>query len=194
MWYGPLAETSASVRLSAIMREFQAVADVLATGCVMAGAHNRLGKRRWYMNLHGSRGFLGLPAALLLISAGVYFLRPVVFYTAGQTCVSIGIALTTDHFVRFPTGLLGRLLNSQFLRAVGILSCSLYLWQELFLDSFSPSVFTSVPQNLILTGAVVVGSYYLVERPALRLKSRFEDARRRSLEHADEIIAGATER
>ena len=110
------------------------------------------------MNLHRSRGFLGLPAALLRISAGVYFLRPVVFYTAGQTCATIGVALIIDHFVRFPAGLLGRLLNSQFLRAVGILSYSLYLWQELFLDSFSPSVFTSFPQNLILTGAAAVGS------------------------------------
>jgi peptidoglycan/LPS O-acetylase OafA/YrhL len=54
-------------------------------------------------------------------------------------------------------------------------------------------VFTSFPQNLILKGAAAVGSYYLVERPALRLKSRFEDARRRRLEHAAEIIAGATE-
>jgi peptidoglycan/LPS O-acetylase OafA/YrhL len=127
MWYGPLAETSASVRVSAILREFQAVAGVFATGCVMAGAYNWLGKRPWYMNLHRSRAFLGLPAALLLISAGAYFLRPVVFYTAGQTCATIDIALIIDHFVRFPAGLLGRLLNSQFLRAVGILSYSLYL-------------------------------------------------------------------
>ena len=56
---------------------------------------------------------------------------------------------------------------------MGVLSYSLYLWQQPFLTPFPSEAWRSHwPQNLILAVAFAVVSHVLVERPFLRLKDR----------------------
>jgi peptidoglycan/LPS O-acetylase OafA/YrhL len=63
---------------------------------------------------------------------------------------------------------------------IGILSYSIYIWQQLFLNPRNASVFGSahilrylpVCCLAILTAAET--SYYLIERPSLRLRNRVE--------------------
>jgi peptidoglycan/LPS O-acetylase OafA/YrhL len=57
---------------------------------------------------------------------------------------------------------------------VGWLSYSLYLWQQLFLNRAGTAIVTSFPLNLALAIAAALASYYLVERPSLRLRRRIE--------------------
>jgi peptidoglycan/LPS O-acetylase OafA/YrhL len=66
------------------------------------------------------------------------------------------------------------ILNSKVLIQIGILSYSLYIWQQLFLTTNTHFWFNLFPQNLILVFLVALISYYLIERPILRLKKRFE--------------------
>ena len=54
---------------------------------------------------------------------------------------------------------------------VGALSYSLYLWQQPFL---SPHVTLALPVRVAALVACAVASYYLVEKPALRLRARIE--------------------
>jgi peptidoglycan/LPS O-acetylase OafA/YrhL len=63
-----------------------------------------------------------------------------------------------------------------FLRIMGKLSYSLYLWQELFLLARPPSLgnWPTFPIWLLPPLALAFLSYKLVESPALRLKRRFE--------------------
>jgi peptidoglycan/LPS O-acetylase OafA/YrhL len=71
------------------------------------------------------------------------------------------------------------LLNTPVLNYIGKLSYSLYLWQQLFLLSDKLGVLNKFPLNLLCTLLAALFSYYIIERPFLRLKSRFEWGRRR---------------
>jgi peptidoglycan/LPS O-acetylase OafA/YrhL len=57
---------------------------------------------------------------------------------------------------------------------VGVISYSLYLWQQLFLCRYHASWFTTFPLNIVLAFAAATASYHLVEQPFLRLRERLE--------------------
>jgi peptidoglycan/LPS O-acetylase OafA/YrhL len=58
--------------------------------------------------------------------------------------------------------------------AVGLLSYSLYLWQQplLILAGEGTAWWQHFPQNAILLVPFAVASYFLIERPFLALRSR----------------------
>ena len=58
---------------------------------------------------------------------------------------------------------------------VGVLSYSLYLWQQPFLR---PGHALRLPLSISLIVGAALSSYYLVERPMLRLRQRLEATRR----------------
>jgi peptidoglycan/LPS O-acetylase OafA/YrhL len=60
-----------------------------------------------------------------------------------------------------------------------VLSYSIYLWQQPFLDRASDGFVHRFPQNLILAFAAALASYYLIEKPFLRLRHRISAARRK---------------
>jgi peptidoglycan/LPS O-acetylase OafA/YrhL len=60
---------------------------------------------------------------------------------------------------------------------VGVLSYSLYLWHALFLNPMNEEPwYTGFPQNVPLAIIAALASYYLVERPFLRLRGRKSDS------------------
>jgi len=66
-------------------------------------------------------------------------------------------------------------LNSRSVVFLGLIRYSVYLWQQLLLKNpFSPSSITRLPVNLVLVEIVATTSYYVVERPVLRLRQRLE--------------------
>jgi len=79
-----------------------------------------------------------------------------------------------DRAIRVPGDRLGRALNARPLVFIGTLSYSLYLWQQVFLNRRGSSDLQSFPVNLFLVGLVALASYYLVERPFLRMRVRLE--------------------
>jgi peptidoglycan/LPS O-acetylase OafA/YrhL len=65
-------------------------------------------------------------------------------------------------------------LRSAPFRFVGRLSYSLYLWQPLFIGPpWQMRPVRVFPLNVALAIAAALGSYYLIERPFLRIKDRF---------------------
>jgi peptidoglycan/LPS O-acetylase OafA/YrhL len=74
---------------------------------------------------------------------------------------------------------LGSLLSNKVLVKIGLLSYSIYIWQQLFLknqpwsQSFKSS--NSIILNLIVFSATVLASYYLYESKFLRLKDKIMD-------------------
>ncbi|HET9032655.1 MAG TPA: acyltransferase [Dokdonella sp.] len=156
----------------ALSREFQAVCDSLAMGCLTAIAYNRLMENRIVQKL---TRWPAIPIGGLCIAIGygvAYLSRPLA-YIAGQTLANIGIVLLLLHVISHPRDLAGRVLNTRPLIALGVLSYSLYLWQEPFLYFRGTSWFTAFPQNIVLAFAAACASYFLVERPFLALKDRF---------------------
>jgi peptidoglycan/LPS O-acetylase OafA/YrhL len=85
--------------------------------------------------------------------------------------------LIMSTFLR-PKGVLSRLLEFAPLRFLGRISYSIYLWQQLFFSADAPApsgmlgVLASWPWNLIATLALASASYYVIEKPFMRLGHR----------------------
>jgi peptidoglycan/LPS O-acetylase OafA/YrhL len=72
-------------------------------------------------------------------------------------------------------GVLTKILNNKVLIYIGILSYSLYIWQQLFDNSQTWIIHSdSALLHAIVLFIVANASYYLYERSFLRLKNRFE--------------------
>jgi peptidoglycan/LPS O-acetylase OafA/YrhL len=84
-----------------------------------------------------------------------------------------------------PDSRLHRWLNNPAIVAVGILSYSIYLWQQPFTNPSTSNWACRWPQNLLFILAVAAASYLIIERPVLQLKTRFSLSNHRSLDLAD---------
>ena len=77
------------------------------------------------------------------------------------------------------------MLNTRVLRHLGVISYSLYLWQQMFTGEEGLRFF---PWNLLAILACAELSYWLVERPALRLRERLENR----LPRKETLLRGTT--
>lgn len=97
-------------------------------------------------------------------------------YLSVQTAL---VCCLVFHVIAFQRSLVSRFLAARWIGFVGLISYSLYLWQQPFLVVSQPSwgFVRQLPFCLFITGAVALLSYYLVERPFLELKRRLSSAR-----------------
>lgn len=117
---------------------------------------------------------------LVEISAMVLalFLSTIVRYSGLMSFLSSClIALTLLLLVRFPQGPVYAILNTRLVVFIGKLSFSLYVWQQLF-TTVPPWAHwfkygDSILLNLVALGAIVLITHYLVEKPFMRLRTRF---------------------
>ena len=73
---------------------------------------------------------------------------------------------------RYPQSTIGQFLNSGPLVVTGILSYSLYLWQQPLTNPEQKAAICQVPINVVFICLCAVLSYNLIEKPFLKLKSR----------------------
>ncbi len=66
-------------------------------------------------------------------------------------------------------------LNNRVLVFIGVLSYSLYIWQQFFLQKAATvsSNWKHYPVNIILVFVTAIGSYYLLEQPLLKLRKKY---------------------
>lgn len=100
--------------------------------------------------------------------------HPKFFWLLCIPMMNVLIALVMVRYVERPSLFFGRILNARPLVALGALSYSLYLWQELFLVQWRPpvSVLQTFPASVVMALACAAASYRFVEQPFLRLKAR----------------------
>lgn len=152
-------------------RAFYSVADALACGCLLALIRNRafMGK------ILISRYFILIPILTLVAlpiagirGGGVVFalLKSLVL----RPWVNVGIALFIEKAVRSAPAI----LNSKGIIPVGVMSYSIYLWQQpitrlpLVVAPMIPSIFI----RLVGIGLCAAGSYFLIELPFLRTRRK----------------------
>jgi peptidoglycan/LPS O-acetylase OafA/YrhL len=155
---------------------FQLIADAIACGCLLAIVLPQLENRPWFTRLLASRiALLAFPTIVLLNALGIapsWFPARLYALTA-VTIVNIGITFYVARAILLPTDTVGKLLNSRLLISIGVLSYSLYLWQQIFINPYSHSVFQKFPLNLVLVFAAATLSYYGLERPLLGIRRKF---------------------
>jgi len=155
-----------------VSTRFETVADAIAIGCILALVRGTIHRVALYRALLASRWLLVAPPIIVL--AGLLAERPRFDYLVGFTLRNVLIGVCLDWCITHPNGRVGRLLNRQPFVFVGLISYSLYLWQQIFLNRHVETLATTFPLNLALAGGAAVASYYLVERPVLTLRRWLE--------------------
>ncbi|MGJ5813777.1 acyltransferase family protein [Paludibaculum fermentans] len=149
-------------------------ADAIAVGCLLAWAGDRLGRSETYLRM------LRSPIPLLSLAipaAGIYLADRQALSYGFMQLAHLSVAVLIDRYVRYPESFGGGLLNSAILTRIGVLSYSLYIWQELFLDRTSTLAVARFPLNLVCAAGVAMVSYRFVEQPFLAWRDRFERSR-----------------
>jgi peptidoglycan/LPS O-acetylase OafA/YrhL len=153
-----------------IDEEFQYVCDGLATGCVLALLCHRY----------------GITAVAARIPAVVYAFSPFVAVASvmfgSWPSLNLPVAITAGNLaiavlllwcVTRPQSRIGQVLNSRVLAALGVISYSIYLWQQLFMDRTLATGLFAFPLNILWILVAAMASYLLVERPLMALRGRF---------------------
>jgi len=148
---------------------FPMVADCLAMGCLLANISGWLEKKNWYLRLFRPAYSLGLVALVLLINRYMDYTVVNVF---GTSFLNASLAILIHRSVYCSRDYMGRFLNWKPVAFIGILSYSLYLWQQLFLNRNSTVWASAFPLNLCFAIAAALCSYFLLEKPFLRLRRR----------------------
>lgn len=152
---------------------FHTTADVLMFGC--AGAllfpHERF--QRILDTLDRWRAPIVAMLVLFVLSPTLQSRYHAAYsHSVGLTLDSLCILCVVLWAIRHAGSHVGRLLNSRIFVHVGIISYSLYLWQQLFLTARNTSLAGSFPLNLVVTFAAAEFSYFAIERPFLGMRRR----------------------
>lgn len=148
---------------------FPCVADSLAAGCLLALYGDQLSAQGWYRRVSGFRYFL--PLALAAVCVCSWARQYAIGITLGLTVINLLLALVVHHCVTVVSPVT-KLLTARPAVAIGLLSYSLYLWQQIFLNRNSSWAVCSFPWNLAFAVAAASASYLCVERPLNQLRHK----------------------
>jgi peptidoglycan/LPS O-acetylase OafA/YrhL len=144
---------------------FEGRADQLAFGCLCA-----VFQQQAPLTLQNRLARVALPVSALLLCTAMALplgtARTLVF----NTLIGLAVSLAIHGCTRQATGWLTRLLSARPLQIIGLTSYSLYLWQQLWL---APELQLALPTALAGTLVSGAASYWLVEKTALRLRTKY---------------------
>ena len=109
--------------------------------------------------------------------------------TIGKSLDIICIGLVLTAAVSQPRTLLFGFLNWRPLAYIGVLSYSLYVWNNLFLKGESGGIVNTFPFNLMCVIGMGLFSYYLIEKPFLKLKDHFHKPRPKAIARRESAAA-----
>jgi len=149
--------------------------DTMMVGCLAAVAFRSDATRHRVLALL-------TPARIFLLGCLAYVINPLLdtflpspykgLYALllSPTLTAFSICAVMLYCIHHPRGIVGRLLNQPILRWLGSISYSVYLWQQLFVSER----LHLHALGYLATLAAAAASFYLVERPFLRLRTRLE--------------------
>lgn len=123
-------------------------------------------------------GWITFPAVIttLLVYLSFSYTDSLLYY-GFISLFSLSIAIMILWLVSRERTVIHKILETAVMKWIGQISYSLYLWHYVFFE-FAKKTFDSVPMQvaagLIISVAVAAASYYLIEKPFLGLKHRFE--------------------
>jgi peptidoglycan/LPS O-acetylase OafA/YrhL len=152
---------------------FEMVCDALATGCLLALARTSLHAWEPYSRLLRSRFVVPLSILLFWIAYRIKATHELLWLVAAIPLANFSSAFLLDHCMT-EENIYSKTLNLGWIAHIGVLSYSLYLWQEVFLvqGRWTYQPWHWFPISWVLAFGAASASYYLVERPFLRLRER----------------------
>jgi peptidoglycan/LPS O-acetylase OafA/YrhL len=112
--------------------------------------------------------FIPIATAALPKSLGTAFAL-----TIAPTIVAFSIGGAMIYLIDARQPLVFNLLNNPVIRHIGVISYSLYLWQQLFMSQ----QLSLLPYGYLLVFIVAEASFWLIEKPSLALRARLESTR-----------------
>jgi peptidoglycan/LPS O-acetylase OafA/YrhL len=156
-----------------VVKGFHANMDALAIGCLLALFYERLHRNSFYQTLLKSRIVFVLPLIILLANSQSD--HPRIFLGASFSVINLLVAFCIDWAVTNAGSAAGRILNSAPAVTLGMMSYSIYLWQQPFFNPDNPGFWTQTPFNFIGLAAMSLISYCVVEKYSLRWRQRLEE-------------------
>jgi peptidoglycan/LPS O-acetylase OafA/YrhL len=153
---------------------FQTATDPLMFGCLLALWEGKPALEKAFGRL--SNGVYPLVALGFLVGLSPWLARQFLGeyeLPMARTLEAMAVAFILGWLLRNPFSAAGRVLNTWPLVQLGLLSYSLYLWQQLFINPQRWSSVTRFPVNLLWALAAACLCHWLIEKPALRLGRRF---------------------
>lgn len=156
--------------------------DSLAAGCLAAFVFRDHREMLERLLTRGPGPVFIACVLLIMVPHTMYVLKIAGAFTVpfAQTAHATGAALLIMQSILIPQWGVYRWLNTRILVWVGVLSYSLYIWQQIFCSK--PATFglpdvwwMSFPGWWVPAFVVSAASYYLLELPFMRLRSRFRD-------------------
>jgi peptidoglycan/LPS O-acetylase OafA/YrhL len=159
----------------------QGWADTMLVGCLLALARQHRRFEDWHRRV--LRGWV-----VVLLGLVAFYLSPMVmsslakraagFYAnaINPSLVAIATVLIVLYLITRTHSVVARILDHAILRHIGVLSYSLYLWQQMFM--MHQLRFCWV--GYIYAFLAAETSFWLVERPSLRLRTKLESKSFRS--------------
>jgi len=152
--------------------------DAIAVGCTFAINKTKilvLLQRRW------TKTFI-ISLALLIIIALIqsrwvkmnYGSLWAAFGTPHGSVANLSIATVMMYSIFGPKKHWFQLLNSKVMVYIGILSYSIYLWQQFFISNLNYWI-TTFPQNLLFLFLTALFSHYIIEKPFLKKKEKYSN-------------------
>jgi peptidoglycan/LPS O-acetylase OafA/YrhL len=147
--------------------------DAIAAGCALALLAEKDAFRARFRQT-SSQASWTIAVAVVAIAAGLFIGGDISAFDVTLRYSVEAAAMTAIIWsaASAPTTRIGRVLETRPLVWIGVLSYSLYLWQQLFLTPHSTHWTASFPLNVAFAGGAAVVSYYVVESPFLRIKDR----------------------
>jgi peptidoglycan/LPS O-acetylase OafA/YrhL len=154
---------------------FQGWIDTMMVGCLLALLKQRRTCKKWQQKL------LNGWTASALVTIAFYILPEISALLPKKLAGGVGLAIAPTitafcigflllYCVDHGNNRILRLLNMRLIRHIGILSYSLYLWQQLFLSQERPLL----PYGYLFLVFAAECSFWFVEKPSLRFRSRIE--------------------
>ena len=119
-------------------------------------------------------GFIAADTLLSLRFKGGYLLA------VGYSLQNLMIVALVAHVVFCSDTRLGQLLNHRVVVHVGVISYSLYLWQQLFLTPKNTTLSGMFPWNIACAFLAAELSYHFIEQPFLRWRHKFSAPKQRA--------------
>lgn len=155
-----------SQEVNRVFYGFDTRADGLLIGCLLGliASWGKLPSIKW---------FLALPAALTLFFGGIFVSWDSALYAYGLPVINLSTALVLAFALNVRTGFLA----NKTLVWIGTISYGLYLWHNLIFILVRERI-TESPWGILVLGSIVsvacaALSFYLLEKPCLKLKERF---------------------